>query len=163
VRRLSSRILGINPADPKQPPRITSASPGIVDDASSYPPVRSPPAALLAPDRNHATSDWVRPLPFRSMTPPAQDAPGGLPGLMAQMGAFDPSNPDAPPAGGLVRLLREWMHNNPDSGMTPASSPQPPHRARSLAAPADGSADVDDAKNVRVLRSFIHAPDGSLI
>lgn len=66
--------------------------------------------------------DWwngVTPLPFRSASPPTPDAPGGIPGLMAQAGLFDPSNADEPPPGGLLRLIREWMRNNPDGGTAP--------------------------------------------
>jgi hypothetical protein len=44
----------------------------------------------------------------------------------------------------------------------PAASSQPLYDTRSFAAPADGSSDADDAKNIHVLRGFIRAPDGSL-
>lgn len=35
-----------------------------------------------------------------------------------QIGAFDPSRPDDPPAGGLLRLLQDYMRNNPDRDTT---------------------------------------------
>lgn len=47
------------------------------------------------------------------------DAPGGIPGLLMQIGAFDLSHPDDPPAGGLRRLLQDYMRNNPDGGSAP--------------------------------------------
>jgi hypothetical protein len=56
------------------------------------------------------------PIPY---TPaPAQDAPGGILGRLMQIGAFDPSNWDQPPAGGLLALLQQYMRNNPDGGAT---------------------------------------------
>ena len=63
-------------------------------------------------------SDWLKPLPFNQAALPAQDAPGGIPGLLMQIGAFDPSHPDDPPAGGLLRLIQDYMRNNPDGGAT---------------------------------------------
>ena len=41
---------------------------------------------------------------------------GGLPGLMARSGVLDPSAPDAPPAGGLVALLQEYLRSNRERG-----------------------------------------------
>lgn len=41
---------------------------------------------------------------------------GGLPGMMARAGVVDPSVPDAPPAGGLVALLQEYLRNDVRSG-----------------------------------------------
>jgi len=122
VRRLSSPMLGIVAVDPNSPPRVSDPSPAIAGGTPSLPslpPVWSLPEALLAPDRNRAMDDWTMPLPFRSAPPPTQDAPGGIPGLMAQGGLFDPSNPDEPPPGGLLRLIRDWMRNNPDGGSAP--------------------------------------------
>jgi len=43
-----------------------------------------------------------------------QNSPGGLPGMMAEAGLIDPSNPDQPPPGGLPGLIQEWMRNNPN-------------------------------------------------
>jgi hypothetical protein len=43
------------------------------------------------------------------------------------------------------------------------TSSQPLYDTRSFAAPSDGSAEAEDRKNIRVLRRFIEAPDGSLI
>jgi hypothetical protein len=36
--------------------------------------------------------------------------------MMARAGVADPSNPDAPPAGGLLDLLQDYLRNNPDRG-----------------------------------------------
>ena len=50
------------------------------------------------------------PVPF--LPPIPKDSPGGLPGLMIDAG-LDPSNPDQPPAGGLLGLMQEYLRNNP--------------------------------------------------
>jgi hypothetical protein len=101
--------------DPNQPPFDTDPMP-----YASLPWLPSPSAGrspfdlLLAPDRDRAAGDWVQPLPFRPTPSLTQNALGGIPGLMKQLGAFDPSNPDQPPAGGLMRLIQEYMRDNPD-------------------------------------------------
>ena len=89
---------------------------GSLPNAPPFLPAWSLPEALLAPDRNRVSSDLLQPLPFNQPTSPAQDAPGGIPGLLMQIGAFDPSHPDDPPAGGLLRLIQDYMRNNPDGG-----------------------------------------------
>jgi hypothetical protein len=43
--------------------------------------------------------------------PPSEDAPGGLLGRMINAGLIDPSNPDQPPAGGLLGLIQQSMRN----------------------------------------------------
>jgi hypothetical protein len=50
--------------------------------------------------------------------PAPQQKLGGLPGLLAGVAGTDPANPTqaAPPAGGLLGLLREYMRNDPDGG-----------------------------------------------
>lgn len=50
------------------------------------------------------------PIPFAPLAP--QDFSGGLPGMMARSGVIDPSVRDAPPAGGLVGLLQEYLGSN---------------------------------------------------
>jgi hypothetical protein len=50
------------------------------------------------------------PIPYIRAAP--QSAPGGLPGLLIEAGPSDPLNPDAPPAGGLVGLIREYLRDN---------------------------------------------------
>lgn len=119
VRSLNSRILGTMPVDPNQPPRAADPMSGIAGGLPSLSPVWRPSEALLAAlDRNRAPDDWVQRMPFRSPAPSPQDAPGGIPGMMVQAGLIDPRHPDAPPGGGLVRLLQDWMRNNPDDGVT---------------------------------------------
>ena len=49
-------------------------------------------------------------IPFIRAAP--QSAPGGLPGLLIEASPNDPLNPDAPPAGGLVGLIREYLRDN---------------------------------------------------
>lgn len=31
--------------------------------------------------------------------------------MLAEVGAFDPSDPDAPPSGGLPGMIREYLRN----------------------------------------------------
>lgn len=64
------------------------------------------PSGEVPPDRRSTT--------YLPMAP--QQRPGGLPGMMAEAGLIDPSNPDQPPPGGLPGLIQEWMRNNPDAG-----------------------------------------------
>jgi hypothetical protein len=51
------------------------------------------------------------PVPF--LPPAPNNVPGGLLGLMVGAGPVDPSNPDPPPAGGLLGLMQEYLRNNP--------------------------------------------------
>lgn len=50
------------------------------------------------------------PIPFIAAVPPS--APGGIPGLLMQTGAFDSSYPGQPPAGGLLGLLLKYARND---------------------------------------------------
>lgn len=54
--------------------------------------------------------------PISYVPDPTQDAPGGILRRLAQMNAFDPSDPDRAPAGGLLALLQEYMRNSSDRG-----------------------------------------------
>jgi hypothetical protein len=120
-------MLGITALDPTRPSRAAAASLGIdsvpIPDWSLglnglsqgdiaatpwYSPAPSQLDALLAPGRNRG--DLVVPLPYRSATPSTPDALSGIPGMMAQDGLFDP------PAGGLLRLLQDYMRSNPTPG-----------------------------------------------
>lgn len=47
---------------------------------------------------------------------PAANEPRGLPGLMADAGLFDSSNPDQPPPGGLLGLIQGYMRNSAAGG-----------------------------------------------
>lgn len=49
-------------------------------------------------------------IPF--LSPASQRVPRGLPAMLAEIGAFDPSNPEAPPAGGLPGLIQEYLRNH---------------------------------------------------
>ncbi len=111
IRRLGSRIPGAQGLVPQQAQTLS----GSVGGVPSFLPVWRPPEALLAPDRNQSLRDLVQPLPFNQAKLPPRDASGGIPGLLMQLGAFDPSQPNDPPAGGLLRLLQDYMRNNPDS------------------------------------------------
>jgi hypothetical protein len=56
-----------------------------------------------------STTDPIPHLPPRA----PQSAPGGIPGLMASITGGNPSSPELqPPAGGLLRLIQEYMRNN---------------------------------------------------
>jgi hypothetical protein len=50
--------------------------------------------------------------PISFLPPASQEASGGLPGMMMRAGVIDPSNPDAPPPGGLVGLLQDYLRTN---------------------------------------------------
>ena len=51
--------------------------------------------------------------PAISFSPAApENGSRGLPALLAETGAFDPSNPEWPPIGGLPGLIREYLRNN---------------------------------------------------
>lgn len=50
------------------------------------------------------------PTPFASRA--ALNAPRGLPAMLAEAGALDPSNPEAPPADGLPDLIQEYLRNS---------------------------------------------------
>ena len=39
----------------------------------------------------------------------AQRVPRGLPAMLAEVSGFDPSNPEAPPAGGLPSLIQDYL------------------------------------------------------
>jgi hypothetical protein len=52
----------------------------------------------------------VPPIPFPPLA--SQRALGGLPALLAEVGAFDPSSPEAPPIGGLAGLIQEYLRNH---------------------------------------------------
>jgi hypothetical protein len=56
--------------------------------------------------------------PMQFTPPTPNGAPGGLPGLMAASGLFDPVQPDQPPAGGLLALIQDYMRNNPGGAVT---------------------------------------------
>lgn len=119
VRRLSSPMLDNLRGGPNPPPFDTDPMPYASLPWLPLPPTgQSPFDLLLAPERNRAPGDWVQPLPFRPTPTLTQNAPGGIPGLMKQLGAFDPSNPDQPPAGGLLRLIQDYMRDNPDGSAT---------------------------------------------
>jgi len=49
------------------------------------------------------------PIPY---LPASQSVPRGLPAMLAEAGGFDPSNPEAPPAGGLPGLIQEHLRNH---------------------------------------------------
>lgn len=114
VRRLSSPLLGIVPVDPNQPREAGPSPFAAVPSLPSPSPARSALEALLALEAKGTAEDWTSPLPFRSVDPQTGDAPGGLPNLLMQIGAFDSRNPDQPPTGGLLALLQDHMRNYPD-------------------------------------------------
>jgi hypothetical protein len=73
----------------------------------------SPLEALLAPDRGSAPDAWAPSSVPRPATPPAQDAPGGLLGMLAAAFGDVPSNPfrsepEADP-GILRQLVGRWV------------------------------------------------------
>lgn len=65
-------------------------------------------AEVQSPSSNVFTSG-APPVPFLPLA--SQRAPRGLPAMLADVGAFDLSNPDAPPTGGLPGLIQEYLRN----------------------------------------------------
>lgn len=49
--------------------------------------------------------------PIPNLPLASQQAPRGLPALLAEIGAFDSSNPEASPSGGLPGLIQEYLRN----------------------------------------------------
>jgi len=73
-----------------------------------------PGGPLITPGATRGAGDVgsavTSPIPFIRSAP--QSAPGGLPGLLIEAGLNDPLNPDAPPPGGLVGLIQEYLRSN---------------------------------------------------
>lgn len=61
----------------------------------------------LPPSR--ALDTGASPPPYHPVT--SQQAPRGLPAMLGEAAAFDPSNPDVPPSGGLPGLIQEYLRN----------------------------------------------------
>lgn len=67
---------------------------------------------LLSPALSSPASDFFKGAPpVRYLPVASQRAPRGLPAMLAEVGAFDPSDPDAPPSGGLPGMIREYLRN----------------------------------------------------
>jgi len=92
----------------------------------SYPPFVPPDNAGELAERISALKGGLlmsarNPLPLGGIPRPwraipllplaSQRAPRGLPTMLAEVGAFDPSDPEAPPSGGLPGLIREYLRN----------------------------------------------------
>ena len=90
----------LNDPSPYAPVPIIPPAPPPPRDVD--PPSR-PPEWLFGPPRISGVS--IEP---SSSSP----APRGLPALLAEVGAFEPSDPETPPAGGLPGLLREYLRNS---------------------------------------------------
>ena len=71
------------------------------------PPQMHPRGSLPSSD---VFAHGAAPIPF--LPPDTQRAPRGLPAMLAEVGAFDPSNPEAPPAAGLPGLIQEYLRNH---------------------------------------------------
>jgi hypothetical protein len=90
---------------PEPPPRPDSPSPpkkSRQDFAEAFAPQGA---------RNMVPTCGIAPsIPFIAAAP--SGALGGIPGLLMQAGAFDPSESDRPPAGGLLRLIQDYTRND---------------------------------------------------
>lgn len=88
-------------------------------DPSPYAPVPiiPPPRDVDPPSR---PPEWLFGPPYISRistpAPSSEPAPRGLPALLAEIGAFEPSNPEAAPAGGLPGLILEYLRNSRERG-----------------------------------------------
>lgn len=56
-----------------------------------------------------AFGNGAHPIPYFPLA--SQQAPRGLPALLAEIGAFDSLNPEAWPSGGLPGLIQEYLRN----------------------------------------------------
>ena len=87
--------------------------PAAIDPSNAGWPAPSPSTGFggangdLRPSRVLDTG--TSPIPYLPLA--SQRAPRGLPALLAEFGAFDPSNPEAPPSGGLPGLIQEYLRN----------------------------------------------------
>jgi hypothetical protein len=104
----------------KAPTQVPSVGPS---DAQFVPPdnagglaerIAALKGGLLTPARNPLPLDGVFAdgAPSIPLLPLAsQRAPRGLPAMLAEVGAFDPSNPEGSPSGGLPGLIQEYLRN----------------------------------------------------
>lgn len=77
-------------------------------------PSSLPPAADIrakSPDKAGSSVFITGASPVPLLPPVLQNAPRGLPGLIAES-LVDPSNHAAPPAGGLAGLIQDYLRNN---------------------------------------------------
>jgi hypothetical protein len=99
--------------DFSQPPLPSALGPAGTDATNAGWPAPSPPTGTsranggLPPLRVLDTG--ASPIPYLPVA--SQQAPRGLPALLAEVGAFDLSNPEAPPSGGLPGLIQEYLRN----------------------------------------------------
>jgi hypothetical protein len=68
-----------------------------------------PPTGDARPSPSNISPRSVLPIPLFPLA--SQRAPRGLPALLAEAGAFDPSSPEVPPSGGLLGLIQEHLRN----------------------------------------------------
>jgi hypothetical protein len=90
---------------------------GFPDANSAQPSIGPAPSPQLVPGSANRSSlpsgVFASGAPAFPFSPAAfQNAPRGLPGLLAEAGAVDPANPEWPPSGGLPGLIREYLRNN---------------------------------------------------
>jgi hypothetical protein len=66
-------------------------------------------SARKSPPSSDVFAHGASPIPLLPLA--SQQAPCGLPALLAEIGVFDSSNPEASPSGGLPGLIREYLRN----------------------------------------------------
>jgi len=95
------------------PPQPSSNDPSPYAPVPIIPPAPPPPRDVDPPSR---PPEWLYGPPRISgvsIEPSSSSpAPRGLPALLAEIGAFEPSDPETPPTGGLPGLLREYLRNS---------------------------------------------------
>lgn len=95
------------------PPQPSLNDPSPYAPVPIIPPAPPPPRDVDPPSR---PPEWLFGPPRISGVPvepsSSSPAPRGLPALLAEVGAFEPSDPETPPAGGLPGLLREYLRNS---------------------------------------------------
>lgn len=131
-----ARTLGItNPLDPSNPiierrtfdPKVPSwffeddlppnplpcdwgPLPPLIEGMPLLPPCGYPISPDATRGAAYVSGTAAPALPFIPAASPS--APGGIPGMLIGAGLSDLQNPDAPPPGGLVGLLQEYLRNN---------------------------------------------------
>ena len=85
---------------------LAGQTPAFVGTNPNWPPQLRPGDSLPSLD---VFTTGAPPVPF--LPPSSQRVPRGLPAMLAELGAFDPSNPDAQPSGGLPGLFQEYLRN----------------------------------------------------
>ena len=119
----------IIPPPPPRPPKWPFGPPFLGGAPTQMPSAGPSYVQFIPPDNAGGLAERIatfksgfltsarNPLPldaiFANGAPSAsQRAPRGLPAMLAEIGDFDPSDPEAPPSGGLPGLIQEYLRTH---------------------------------------------------